>query len=105
MKEIKDLADQIEEELNDAEKYAKCALAKKETYPSLAADYLKLSTEEVGHAVLLHTHIVNMIADYRKEHGDPPERMLGRYDYIHEKFIAKSNYVKALQSILKGEIK
>ena len=105
MQEIKDIADQIEEELDDAEKYAVCAMKKKESKPSLAADYLKLSIEEVGHAALLHTDVANMIKEYREEHGEPSERMLGRYDYIHEKFIEKSNRIKAMQAVLKGEIK
>lgn len=105
MQEIKDLAEDIEEELCDSEKYADKAMKTKSNYPSLAANYLKLSIEEMGHAALLHTEVVNMIEEYRKEHGDPPERMLGRYDYIHEKFIEKSNHIKALQIILKGEIK
>ena len=105
MQDIKDLSEDIEEELCDAEKYSKKARKIKDTRPTLAANYLKLSTEEMGHAALLHSDIVSMIEEYRKEHGDPPERMLGRYDYIHEKFIEKSNYIKALQTILKGEIK
>ncbi len=102
MKEIKEIADQIEEELNDAEKYVNCALAKKEQYPSLSAVYLKLSIEEIGHAALLHTEIEKMISDYRKEHGDPPERMLGRYDYIHERYIEKAANIKAKQTLLKS---
>ena len=105
MQDIKDLSEDIEEELCDAEKYAKKAMKYKESRPSLAADFLKLSNEEMGHAALLHSDIVAMIEEYRKEHGDPPERMLGRYDYIHDKFIEKSNNSKALQLILKGEIK
>ena len=43
MQEIKDLAEDIEEELCDSEKYADKAMKVKSIYPSLAANYLKLS--------------------------------------------------------------
>ena len=105
MQLIKDLSEYIEEELCDAEKYADKAMKVKETYPNLAANFLKLSIEELGHAALLHSDVVALIGDYRKEHGDPPERMLGRYDCIHEKLIEKSNHIKALQAVLKGDMK
>lgn len=102
MKEIKDLESQIQEELNDAEKYVNCALSKKESYPTLSALYLKLSIEEMGHAEALHSAVEKLIADYRKEHGDPPERMLGRYEYAHELYIDKANKIKASQALLKS---
>jgi len=31
--------------------------------------------------------VVALIEVYKKEKGDPPERMMGRYEYIHEKHI------------------
>jgi len=33
---------------------------------------------------------------YKKEHGEPPERMMGRYEYIHEKHISAANKIKIL---------
>ena len=101
MKEIYELESQIREELNDAEKYVDCALAKKDTYPSLSALYLKLSIEEIGHANSLHTEVEKMIEAYRREHGEPSERMLGRYEYAHQIYIEQANRIKAKQGIFK----
>jgi hypothetical protein len=47
MKVISDLADQIECEIRNAEKYIDCALRKKEEYPALAETYYKLSEERM----------------------------------------------------------
>ena len=88
MLSIKKLTEMIKEELNDAEKYARCALdAKEQGKTSLAATFNKLSLEEMGHMEALHDQVENIISEYRKEHGDPPERMLGRYEYAHEEVL------------------
>lgn len=102
MKLISNLSDMIEEELEDAEKYIRCAIDKKETYPELAATFHKLSVEEIGHADMLHKQVVSLIEEYRKEHGDPPEKMLGIYEYLYKKQIEKANEIKVLQALFKG---
>ena len=101
MRLISELSDMIEEELNDAEKYIRCALDKKEDYPSLAATFHKLSLEEMTHVALLHDQVAALIANYRKEHGDPPEKMLGVYEYLHKKHIEHANEIKVLQGLFK----
>ena len=102
MKIIKKLSEMIEEELSDAEKYIRCAEAYKEEYPTLAAVFYKLSTEEMTHMNLLHDQVTLIIADYRKEHGDPPERMQGVYDYLHQKFMEEANRIRVMQNLYKG---
>lgn len=102
MQLISKLSDMIEEELNDAEKYIRCALDKKESYPGLASAFYKISLEEMGHVNILHEQVIALIAEYRKEHGDPPERMQGIYDYLHKKHIDHANEIKVLQAIFKG---
>lgn len=105
MQIISKLSDMIEEELNDAEKYIKCALTYKDEDPSLANTFYKLSTEEMGHVDSLHTQVTAKIAEYRKEHGDPPERMQGIYDYMHKKQVERANSIKASQNVFKTESK
>ena len=105
MQIISKLSDMIEEELNDAEKYINCALAYKEDDPTLANVFYRLSTEEIGHEELLHAQVVAKIAEYKKEHGDPPERMQGIYEYLHKKHIKRANEIKALQGVFKAESK
>lgn len=102
MKLIAKLSDMIEEELCDAEKYIKCAMNHKEDYPQLAATFYKLSQDEMTHMNLLHEQVVSLIDAYRKEHGDPPEKMQWVYDYLHKKQTDKANEVKIMQALYKG---
>ena len=66
MKLIEKLCDMISEELDDAEKYARCALKHREDYPELAQTFYKLSNEEMDHMNALHKMVVSIIEDYRK---------------------------------------
>jgi len=55
MKVIQCLSDQIAEEIEDAEKYAKCALTYKNEYPQLSETYYRIANEEITHMTLLHS--------------------------------------------------
>ena len=102
MQLISKLSDMIEEELCDAEKYIRCALDKKMEYPDLAETFHRLSIDEMTHVNLLHNQVESLITAYRKEHGDPPEKMQGIYDYLHKKHINKANEIKIMQAFFKG---
>ena len=102
MQLISTLSDMIEDELDDAEKYIRCAMKHKEDNPKLADTFYKISTEEMVHMSLLHDQVVAIITEYRKEHGDPPEKMLGIYEYLHKKHKDRANEIKVLQALYKG---
>ena len=101
MKIIQKLSEMIEEELNDAEKYARCALKQKEQYPKLADLFFRLSNEEMNHMSLLHDAVTEIIDEYRREHGEPPKEMLAVYNYLHQKQIDHAVDVKAIQAMYK----
>ena len=65
MKIIKKLSDYIEEEIDDAEKYAECALKVKDEYPSVSDLFFILSGEELTHMSRLHNEVQKLIEDYR----------------------------------------
>ena len=101
MQIIEKLSDMISCEIEDAEKYIKCALKYKSQYKGLADTFYTLSTEEMRHMSMLHGEVVKIIEDYRREHGDPPADMQAVYDYLHEKQIDEAGEVKALQALFK----
>lgn len=84
MRLIKKLARMVEEEINDAEKYARCADEWKTERPELARTFLQLANAELEHMQLLHTAVVSLIDEQRRTEGEPPPGMLEAYDLIHE---------------------
>ena len=101
MKDIEQLSDKIEDELNDAEEYVRLALEKKELDKPTADTYLVLSAEEMKHANMLHDRVVAKIEEYRKAHGDPPADMMARYEYLHKKHIKHATNIKLMQAMYK----
>ena len=85
MEIIKKLSEQIGEEVEDAENYAKLALLYQSTHPELSKTYYDLSTEEMHHVDMLHANVTRIIEKHRKEHGEPPAPMMAVYEYLHKK--------------------
>ena len=99
---IKKLSKMIKEELDDAEKYARCALSHKEDDKALADTFYTLANEELRHVDLLHAQVVRIINDYRVKKGNPPEGMQAIYDYVHEEQVEADTEIRMLLSRYKG---
>ena len=101
MKIIKCIAEQIAEEIQDADKYIEMATAWKQEQPEAAELFAELSGEEMGHADRLHEMVESLITEYRDKHGDPPAGMMALYEYMHEKQIENAMRVKVKQGMYK----
>lgn len=98
MEIIKRISEMIDDELEGAEEYVKCALKHKEHHPELAKVFYEISTEEMRHVNMLHEQVSRLIQQHRKEHGEPPAPMMAVYDYLHERHIEESAEIKAMQA-------
>lgn len=96
MREIKKISEQIDEELQDAEKYLKCANKHKIDNPTLADVYYNLSLEEMNHVAMLHEAGERLIEEYSAT-NPIPEGMQAIYDYLHERHIKWAAKIKAKQ--------
>lgn len=101
MRIIQEISDKIEKEIDNAECYAKCALEKKEQWPSLAEIYYKLANERLTDIMVLHNQVTVIIEEYKKEKGEPPEAMKILYDILHKREIAKVAAVKGMLTLYK----
>lgn len=95
---IKTLVEQIGEELEGAEWYAKKALAYREEHPELARVMHEISMQEMHHVDMLHGEVTKIIDEHRRKHGDPPASMIAIYNYLHERQIEHANEVRMYQS-------
>ena len=61
MEIIKSISQKIDGELEDAQKYIKCAYHVRDEYPRLADTYYQLSLEEMKHTVIVFTANANIM--------------------------------------------
>ena len=101
MKIIKKLSERIEDEVCDSKNYAKWAIELKDEHRNLADVLYSISLDEMKHAYALHDEVVDLIDEYRKEHGEPPADMQAVYDYLHERQIEKAEEARRYQQMYK----
>ena len=101
MKIIEKISERIGEEIEDARTYALMALENRDDYPELSRTLYTISMQEMEHMRMLHDGVTNVIAKYRAEHGEPPERMMAVYEYLHGKHIENAAEARNIQAMYK----
>ena len=99
MQIIKDLASYIDEELGDAQKYAKKALCLKTENPQLAQLFYQLSVEEMDHMNRLHTEVERLILRHKESGAEIPDGMSIAYQMLHERAIEWAKEIKIMQAM------
>ena len=100
MEIIKSISQKIEAELEDAEKYIKCAYKVADEYPQLADTYYRLSLAEMEHVTMLHDNVVRIIEEIKRT-TEVPEAMQILYDYVHDRQIKWAAKIKSKQEQFK----
>lgn len=96
MTRIKDLADEIKDELHSAKCYAEEYLTFKAKEDSAwATRYKEMAQEELKHAGYIHDRVVMEIEELRKVYT-PPQDMLVKWDSDHKKYIEKAAWIKQM---------
>lgn len=102
MKVIKEIVEQIEDEICGADKYASMATQYKDEDKALADTYAKLAETELQHVDLLHAQAVRIIKAWQAKGNEVPPAMEAVYDYTHQKSIDHVARVKTLVNMYYG---
>ena len=102
MKEIKEIARDIREMLQDAECYAREAVKHKDQYPELARLYNLISSNRINEINSLHDQAAAMIDRARREGKEVPEAMTAVWEWEHDNMLDEMTDVKRLQDMYKG---
>ena len=103
MRMIKELSDNIKDEIEDAHKYASRALELKDENKEIADLYCTLAQEELSHMERLHAQVVKCIEAYRKDKGEPPVEMTARYNVLHEIHTSDARKVRIIIQLYKDK--
>lgn len=96
MKAIKEITDDMLEELHDAKHRIKRAMEFKPLYPDIARRESEIAAQELTHSEKDHASVVELIEAYKKSKGDPPEYMLEFWKEKHEHYMKKYARVKCM---------
>lgn len=96
MREIKELSDEMKEELEGAKCYAKLYVNYKSSNPSLAKKYYEMANDELKHANYLHEMAVEKINKVKEENLSFPEYMEMIWKDKHDAYIDEMANIKVI---------
>lgn len=96
MKMIAEIVEDIREELDGAEHYAKKATKYKGIDERLASTYATMASQELSHVDTLHTQAVRLIQDQQATGREVPAGMQAVWDWEHEHMMDRVARIKIL---------
>lgn len=102
MKIIKHIVEDIREEMEGAEHYAKLATQYKDEDRTLADNYAKMAEAELGHVNSLHDQAVRLIKEQKAAGVETPASMHAVWDYEHGQMIDHIAKIKVLLNMYRG---
>lgn len=102
MKEIKEVAAFINDEVDGVLEYAKAAVAWRLMRPQLAETYYKLANVEYQHVNMLHDQAAKLVKEAEGMGVEYPQAMRDKWDEEHKASIAKMAEAKTYLSMYKG---
>lgn len=101
MKLVKDIVEEIDDELDGAKEYIKMASKYKTEYPQIANMYYEMSLTEMTHVDKLHNAVVSLINEMKVKGVEVDPKMMAIYEYEHEKAMDKATKIKVMQEMYK----
>lgn len=101
MELIKELAEQMEDEICDSKHYVKWAIEVKEKFPELAECLYTISLQEEKHMQMLHDETEKIISALKQKNVSIPSDMLVIYEYLHKKQIKEREHALRYQELYK----
>lgn len=101
MKEIKELAAFINEEVDGVLGYAKEAVAYRLLRPPLAETYYKIAQQEYQHVTMLHEQAAKLVKEAEASGVKYPKAMRDKWDETHKTAIDKMAEAKTYLAMYK----
>ena len=99
MKIIKHIVNDICEELQGAEHYAKLAMQYKDDDREIADMYARIANVELEHVNLLHAQAVRIIKECKEKGSPVPPSMQAVWDWEHGKMVDATTRIKTMLSM------
>ena len=96
MKAIKHITDDMLEEVHDAKHRVERAIEFQPLYPDIAAREIEIAKQELSHAEKDHAAVKELIEEFRKNKGEPPQYMMELWEEKHMHYMKKFSHVKCM---------
>ena len=96
MKMIAEIVEDIREEMDGAEHYAKKAAQYKDQDRRLAGMYADIASQKLNHVDALHTQAVRLIQDQKSTGAEAPAGMQIVWDWEHKHMVDRVARIKIL---------